>query len=297
MSAFQQLMASVGVGSTTLFLRATERTVHPGDTAMGTLKLTGGDVAQDINTLTVSLIKVTSNGQQTQQHTINSEILATGLHIEPHSAQTFSWAFPIPDNAARGSYIVAANADISHAVNPHDSLGLTGSLHREFFAIDQAMKQLGFVRAGDLQPGLRHDVHAVYYPPRALKEQIQTVELRLSVGTGITGKLILSYVGKSAGEQVKSFFGINAQEFPLEFHRVELVNAEREMTPQGAVPLLKKVLAESLILPDNQANWMLRASQAAPTSSGELLRPASETGATKPNELMRPVETPHDIPR
>jgi ferredoxin, 2Fe-2S len=79
----------------------------------------------------------------------------------------------------------------------------------------------------------------------------------------------------------------NTLSFELEC--AALHSLDRAANVTAAIPLLRELLGQLMILPEQPSGWMLRASHAPLEDSEELLRPAASASPTDPAELLRPM--------
>lgn len=294
MAFMHQLMVSLGIGAAQASLQVEGMRHHRGDWVNCEVTLTGGELPQKVETLSLELVRWKQMGKSRVAEVLKTEIMAQQFTIHPGENQTHACRFFLSDDAPlSGAFSndmeIRADADILAAINRRDSVDLNVVPHKEFFAVVGAMKELGFMLRGEPTVGwLDGMFHAKFAPNAETQAQLEAVGLNLSLeARTVHGWLLLDYPEKSAMETAKALLGMNELEVPLDIPRQILVDAEGKMTPENLVPLLKQTLAQSLILPDNPEQWMLRASQAPAVKNEELLRPASDTGATRPDELLR----------
>lgn len=128
-----------------------------------------------------------------------------------------------------------------------------------------------------------------YHPPRELLEQLEEAILTVRVNHGrAVGELSLNPRETSLREKLKALTVTEYQVFPLLFEPDELLTMDGHPDMEAALPRLREILEEALVLPDNERNRLLRrASGTDRTRSDSLLRPFDELpseGESAPSE-------------
>lgn len=286
----KKLLAYCGIGGAEIDVQIPDVKQHRGSRIVCTVTLHGGTVAQTIKRLDVRLACHAANNKQ-RLGTLETHTLAEKLRLEAGQTEQFSCGLELPRDLSLGLNIctIQTTVKMNALLLPYSNIGLYILPEREFYAVAQAMVQLGFYLKNPLAQSWASGIITTnYLPPESLQDQIASAELHLHADDDcLEGHLLLDASEKSLAQKLKAFLGKNRLSIPITFARRRLLDEAGSMTPEGAVPVLKKALAESLILPDNAAQWMLRASVAPPIDTDELLRPAKGTGDTIPNELLR----------
>jgi hypothetical protein len=304
MLLFKKLLAYGGVGSASVSLRIHTVEHHRNSEIFATVTVRGGRVAQQLVRLEARLMRgstpVTLSDISNVEVMLETQILAERLRIEAGRTYQFPCRFFLPSNLPLGqkTCMLRVVLKLNSLMYPYDESSLYILPEREFYSVAQAMGRLGFSLKNPLaQSWASGIITTEYFPAEEVHDQIQSAELHLhATATHLQGNLLLEASEKSLAERFKAFLGKNRLSIPVSFERNKLLDESGKMTPEGAVPIIRKALAASLILPDNQAQWMLRASEAPPTDTDELLRPAKETGTTLPSELLRSAaKTPDDL--
>jgi sporulation-control protein spo0M len=98
--AFRNLMAKLGAGNATVDAVLDTPTTTPGGTVTGTVHLTGGQVAQEINELRVSLqatVEVESGDHEWKENvTFGTAPIAGAGRIEAGARAAVPFSFPVP---------------------------------------------------------------------------------------------------------------------------------------------------------------------------------------------------------
>lgn len=297
------MMASVGIGMGHLHITVNEQNNPRGSEVTGMVELEGGIAVQHVRSVTLKLVAYRPSGKSVETKELSSWMAARSVDLLPHSRQSYSFKFLIPDetwlshppNSSRpvSGCRIDADADIAFAINPRCSLPLRVTVHREILAVQSAMRRLGFK---DRRPGLsvtltnpppnRVVVH--YRPPKSLEEQLDRAILSLQVeGPIVTGELDLDPHEAGLRDKMKALVLTQYQVFPLEFERHLLLTADGAPNSDFALPRMHDILAESLVLPDNENMRLLR--PASGPKGDTLLRPAIGASRAKPSELLRPA--------
>ena len=101
-----------------------------------------------------------------------------------------------------------------------------------------------------------NSIAKTYDPPHSLRDQLNHVTLTLAVEHGeVVGKWVLSHTAHNLKERLSALAGHERQEIPLQIPCRDLRDSEGNPRPYGAVPVLKQILDQALILPDNEQTW------------------------------------------
>jgi hypothetical protein len=287
-----EFMARIGVGAAMLTLKLEAGAFPRGGVIEGILTLEGGAVEQRIERLLVKLHEYRQSGKSSYWAQLNEIEIAKDVTIGPHQVQTFLVQLPVPaathlttNNAGfhDSTTKVVAEADILWAVNPHTSIHVKIIPEPEILILDTTMAYLGFtspvqsfVTLPQLFPSqadkLTGKVQKTYTAPSDLQEQITHATLRLYLEESwVRGSLFLNHREHRLADYLKAMVGGDEEEFPID------IPCEHLQDPQDiatAVSILQEILNRALILPDNEKNWLVRASSNPDTGADILLRPA-----------------------
>lgn len=284
----EEMSASMGAGAAVLTLQTTSANYSQGAEVTGTLLLEGGVVAQHIESLVVKLQEYRKRGRYYCWETLNEVMLAVNLNSEPGQTQKYAFRLPIPQAAFLSpnpySAQVAADADILWAVNPRMSVFVTITPQSEIMTLDTAMQQSGFLpRQSNFAPMYGPESSIVsksYQAPDTLHTQITGATLELSIeAEHVSGHLMLNHAETKLKDFLRAAMGEDKQYFPIKIATADL---QGEAGAANAGTMLKEMLNQALILPNNEANWMLRASSPPPETGETLLRAAYTTLETNP---------------
>jgi hypothetical protein len=303
MRSLSQILAALGFGMARIDVRV-DRAIHPrGTEVTGTVEVTGGIAAQTIRALSVKLEEFWYNGNSTQSRSLAEIVVADGLKIVPRGKHSFPFRLRVPDkvliskaglfSSAAGGRLVAC-AEIDRAMNPRRSVELTISLHREVQALFAGMQALGFTECG---AGFTITVKAPppgqtvshYHPPNRLSDQLEGAVLVAQVDGGkTTGELNLNLRETTLRDKMKALMVTQYHSLPLSIEPGVLLMPDGQPSLEAARQVLRELLEEALVLPDNEKNRLLRPTTAPVEVS--LLHPVEGGDRTSPNELLRPVE-------
>jgi len=295
MTAWENLLASVGVGAATLTLELGTRTFPRGAQIHGALRLEGGSVEQHIYTLTVKLGEFWGSKRIPTRSVLLTEVLGQEIVVAAREDLTFPFAFQVPDDALlsssqSGCYLEAV-ADIFWSVNPGARIDLNVVPHRELLAIHGAMRMLGFSEAewDDMLSVITYS-----HIPEGLRQQLNGVALRLKIEEDyVTGRLLLDRSEYGLVERLRAFAGHDREEHDVLIPRQELLDAQGQPFPTGASPYLNDIFEAALVMPGNDRKWLLRGASKPEDAEETLLRPAVRGEDIRPDELLRaPSEDP-----
>ena len=304
MWSLRQLLAASGIGMAQVRIRLDDAEHPRGSTVSGVVELEGGIAAQHVHAIYLKLIAYRPSGKTTEEKVLAQAIAARSLDVLPRSRHLAPLRFTIADDAwltapkgwknPSSGCKIAADVDIALAANPRCQTPLNVTVHREIQAVQQAMRRIGFTdrHAGlsitlKTPPPLRCVTH--FTPPPALEDQLDEAVLSLEAGSlKVYGTLDLNPRETTLREKMRALVVTQFQVFPLEFDRYTLLTASGAPNWEPAVYRIQEILAESLVLPDNEKMRLLRPAVSPATDS--LLRPASGGPGRRPNELLRPVD-------
>lgn len=298
MATLQTLMAAIGVGAAHLTLTLDE-SIHPrGSTIHGKLDLKGGNVEQRIETLSVLLVKHVEHGKAVTDQACGTVLLDSAFAIHPTEEISYAFQFAVPDDVAvngiaQGAF-VAVEADVLRAFNPRATVMLNVVPHREVGALQTALGELGFEAKSGFPDasGVNSIVH--YSVPESLNEQLDEVSLHLKVEDSIViGMLVINPREHNLTERLVNLVDGNNRHICFEIPSRELLDEHGEPNVAEAVSRLKEMLDQSVALPDNEKQWMLRSSVAPPHAGHDLLRAADHAGETPAEQLLRAHDADH----
>ena len=153
------------------------------------------------------------------------------------------------------------------------------------------MRRLGFrefkpVAKLNLGEKQRNIIH--FAPPPELADQLDEALLILDVRDRLVkGEFNLKLHESALLNRLKSLVAVRYLTCSLEIDGRELITPDGfTIFPDSVLPRLRSILAEALVLPDNEKNRLLRSSDAPDEET--LLRPAAGTTCIRPEELLRP---------
>lgn len=152
MSFFKTALASIGIGSTRVDTLVERAQLYPGEQLRGVVKIKGGEVPQDFNSIHVELCTAYLRESNDTKISHDFTLASTGIH-KPFSVQpgeTFD--FPIlldipldtPVSLHKSKVWLATRLDISAAVDPRDNDPLEILTPPQIAMVLQAMEMLGF---------------------------------------------------------------------------------------------------------------------------------------------------------
>ena len=286
----------------TLILKVDSTNAPQGEEIVGVALLTGGAVPQQKRRLVIQLKELHQTGDSSEWKTISEVVVAVNFDISPGQTREFAFRLPVPSKARLSS----SNSGTQVTVDTNLRLiGRAGACVNvkvtpppEIMALDAALQQLGFAPkqynfapvVPFLPPRASHIrlVTKFYHAPPALSEQTTGITLQLALDAKhAVGQLILNHPKSNLQDILRAAMGENKQIFPVEIPRSLLIGKTGELE---ARTVLRNLLNQALILPDNQANWMLRPSAPPPDAANTLLRAADATLETNPEQLLHASE-------
>ena len=161
MSFFKRMLSKAGIGAATVETELFNTVFIPGEEVKGVVHITGGNVAQDIDTVYLIIkstyedeIEVETDGEEEEEMEVTrvAELmhlpLCSPFTIEPGEKATFELAFTLPlDTPAtlgKTSSWVETGLDIKMAVDPGDRDPITVAPHPLAQHILESMSHLGF---------------------------------------------------------------------------------------------------------------------------------------------------------
>ncbi|MGY1829536.1 sporulation protein [Geodermatophilus sp. SYSU D01180] len=201
--AFRNLMAKLGAGNASVDAVLDRPVTTPGGTVTGTVHLTGGQVAQEINVIRVSLqatVEVESGDHEWRENvTFGTAPIAGAGRIEAGAKAAIPFSFPVPWQCPfttldgwtlRGVKIgLRTKVDIPGAVDPGDLDAVTVEPLPVQRTVIQALGGLGFgFRGADVEKGRLAGSDLPFYqevefaPPSSLRRNINELEVTFLAG-------------------------------------------------------------------------------------------------------------------
>ena len=196
--AFRNLMAKLGAGNASVDAVLDTPTTTPGGTVTGTVHLTGGQVAQDINELRVSLqatVEVESGDSSWREEvTFGTVAVAGAARVEPGARHALPFSLPVPWQCPvtaidgwhlRGMRVgLRTRLDIAGSVDPGDLDPVTVLPLPVQRTVLQALDSLGFAfRGADVEKGRVRGSELPFYqevefaPPPGLRGRVNELEV------------------------------------------------------------------------------------------------------------------------
>ncbi len=288
-------------GRAALILGVNSVNAPQGEEIVGTVLLKGGAVPQQKRLLVIRLKELHQNGDSSEWKTI-SEVVTAYFDLAPGQTREVPFRLSIPFKARLSSTSngtrVTADTNLRLVAKTGVSVNVKVTPPLEIMALDTALQQLGFVsRQYNFVPVIpflpslasrKRLVTKFYHAPSALAEQTTGVTLQLALDAShVAGQLILNHPKSNLPSVLRAAMGENKQIFPIEMPRNLLSGGN---SVKEARTSLRSLLNQALIMPDNQANWMLRASAPPPDAGNTLLRAADSTLETNPEQLLHASE-------
>jgi sporulation-control protein len=201
--AFRNLMAKLGAGNATVDAVLDSPTTTPGGAVTGTVHLTGGQVAQEINEIRVSLqatVEVESGDNEWKENvTFGTASVAGAGRIEAGAKAAIPFSFPVPWQCPfttldgwnlRGVKIgLRTKVDIPGAVDPGDLDAVTVQPLPVQRTVISALTGLGFAfRGADVEKGRLAGSDLPFYqevefaPPSSLRGRVNELEVTFLAG-------------------------------------------------------------------------------------------------------------------
>jgi sporulation-control protein len=196
--AFRNLMAKFGAGNASVDAVLDSPTTTPGGTVTGTVHLTGGQVAQDINEIRVSLqatVEVESGDNSWREEvTFGTVAVAGAARVEPGARHALPFSLPVPWQCPvtaidgwhlRGMRVgLRTRLDIAGSVDPGDLDPVTVLPLPVQRTVLQALDSLGFAfRGADVEKGRVRGSELPFYqevefaPPYGLRGRVNELEV------------------------------------------------------------------------------------------------------------------------
>ncbi|MGY1780120.1 sporulation protein [Geodermatophilus sp. SYSU D01036] len=201
--AFRNLMAKFGAGNASVDAVLDRPVTTPGGTVTGTVHLTGGQVAQEINEIRVSLqatVEVESGDNEWKENvTFGTAPIAGAGRIEAGAKAAIPFSFPVPWQCPfttldgwtlRGVKIgLRTKVDVPGAVDPGDLDAVTVEPLPVQRTVVRALDGLGFrFRGADVEKGRLAGSDLPFYqevefaPPSSLRGRVNELEVTFLAG-------------------------------------------------------------------------------------------------------------------
>ncbi len=201
--AFRNLMAKLGAGNAGVDAVLDTPTTTPGGTVTGTVHLTGGQVAQEVDEIRVSLqatVEVESGDSEWREDvTFGTTPIAGAGRIEPGTKAAIPFSLPVPWQCPftavdgwtlRGVRIgLRTTVDIAGAVDPGDLDPVTVVPLPVQHTVLRALGGLGFAfRGADVEKGRLAGSELPFYqevefaPPASLRGRVNELEVTVLAG-------------------------------------------------------------------------------------------------------------------
>lgn len=149
---FKQLLASVGVGAARLDTRLVDDTVMPGGQLSGSVLVQGGDVAQEVETLYLSLVthykREVNDRMVTEECVLGRYPIVPAFLLEANETRTVPFTLHIPFETpltiGRQPVYLRSSLAISRAVDRADTDQIRVQPHPLQQKMFEALDQLGF---------------------------------------------------------------------------------------------------------------------------------------------------------
>jgi sporulation-control protein len=152
MSFFNKVFASVGIGAAKVDTKLERDTLTAGETVKGVVEIHGGNVAQQIDEIYLSLhttyLKESDDKKYSVTATIDRFRLVEAFAIQPNERKEIPFSFVLPSDTpislGRTKIWVATGLDIKGAVDPTDKDYIRVLPNALISAIFSAFEDLGF---------------------------------------------------------------------------------------------------------------------------------------------------------
>ncbi|RHW42254.1 sporulation protein SpoOM [Neobacillus notoginsengisoli] len=170
MSFFNKVLASVGIGSTKVDTKLERDTFAPGDPVKGIVEVTGGSIAQSVDSIYLILNTAYLKESDDKKHYVNAAIdrfkISEPFHIGAGERKQISFSFRLPLDTpvsiGRTRIWVSTGLDIKNAMDPTDTDYIRVVPTSGMASILSAVEEMGFrLREADCE-------HAPYRMRRRL---------------------------------------------------------------------------------------------------------------------------------
>ncbi|HLM46391.1 MAG TPA: sporulation protein [Myxococcaceae bacterium] len=192
MSFFNQLLASIGIGSAKVDTRLKGGQVRVGEQLEGTVHIQGGSTEQHIDNIYLHLMTQYTQEQNDQTVKVNTVVtkwqLSSAFTIHAGESKQVPFAFTVPLNtpvsASRAPVWLQTGLDIDSAVDPGDSDRLQVLPHPHMQAVLDAVTSMGFQPktvtneySSRLGRGLPFVQEFEFYPSSSFRGSVKELEL------------------------------------------------------------------------------------------------------------------------
>ncbi|WP_309118927.1 sporulation protein [Paenibacillus sp.] len=152
MSFFNRMMASIGIGSAQVDTLLEKQRYEPGETLRGVVKVKGGNVEQQVDTIYISVmtqyVKEVDDRKVYQSAEISKMRVAEPFRLQPGEAKEIPFAFALPLSTpltvGRTPVWLKTGLDIKSAVDPTDDDKIEVVPNAGMRAVLDGISELGF---------------------------------------------------------------------------------------------------------------------------------------------------------
>jgi sporulation-control protein len=242
MSFFEQMLASIGIGSAKVDTRLKRGQVRVGEQLEGIVHIQGGNAEQQIDTIYLYLMTQYTREQNDQTVKANAAVtkwqLSSPFTIRAGQSKQVPFSFTVPLNtpvsASRSPVWLQTGLDIASAIDPGDSDRLQVLPHPHVQAVLDAVTGMGFQAktvtneySSRLGRGLPFVQEFEFYPSSGFRGAIKELELVFFVEP--EGLQVLVEVDRRA----RGLAGLFEQALELD-ERKQTVRFSREELRQGS---------------------------------------------------------------
>jgi len=128
MSFFQKVFASIGIGAAKVDTILKKEEFFPGETVIGEVHIKGGEVAQKIDAIYLSLNSTFEKEMDDKKHTSTALIhqlkITEAFTIESNTEKRIPFTFRLPNDTplslGKTKLFISTGLDIKHAIDPND---------------------------------------------------------------------------------------------------------------------------------------------------------------------------------
>lgn len=292
MVTLTSILVSLGIGNARIEISVDGDECPLGGTVEGLVTLDGGLASQTIEQLYLTALELRGEGYST----ILKIPLARNLEIAPFQRMQFGFRFKLPHTImllrTRTTCRITARAEIKRAVDPRAALPLRIVEHREVTAIKAGMIDIGFREKMSFhlaEPGRglrRMDYRAI----GTLSEWLDGAQLQItSDGAHVLGTLTFYRRDVTVSDRFQSLAGQDKIVCPIQIPCETLLDSRGLPNFKAAANQLRQLLADTMLLPTDARNVLLRPSTSPAVPSECLLRPLGPPTAD-PSSLLRPSD-------
>lgn len=256
MSFFNRMLAGIGIGSAkadTLLERASYR---PGEPVRGIVRVQGGQVAQRIDRIYLSLmtyfIREVNDSKVTQSAAISKISVSEPFEIGPGELREVPFAFALPVRTpltmGRGAVWLKTSVDIEAALDPTDEDRIEVLPHPYMETVLTAIRDIGFrlrnaetMYAPRLGGALPFVQEFEWVPTGSYRGRLDEVEL-VFLNVGEAGVELLLQIDRRARGDLFSVFA-EAMDMDESFVRLTLSAADLSSGPARVAGILNGVIS------------------------------------------------------